>query len=278
MNNSNISYPSLSQAWVIFAIFLAASIGIGLLIGQINELAGIQNLSIGNFIGYHLSMLFVIWFAWRNVKSNVEKVFHFNKIPPILYPLLVIVTVSFAVSLDPVTTLIPIPEKIQKIFDMLSTRDVWTFIMVGITGPILEELLFRGLILDGFLNRYKPGKAIFWSAFLFGLFHLNPWQFIPGFMIGLLLGYIYLKTRSLTTAILMHIVNNTFSYLIMFFYGKDINSFEDIFTEPGDYYTFLAAGIIIFAASLMILYKILNRNPVKKFQEIKTTSRDISFP
>ncbi|HEC45125.1 MAG TPA: CPBP family intramembrane metalloprotease [Bacteroides sp.] len=261
MNIPNGSYPSLKQAWVIFAIFLAVSIGTALLMIIINNLAGIENLSPGNFVAYNLSMLFVIWFAWRNMKGKVEKVFHFNKIPTILYPLLVVLTLSMAVALDPVTSLIPMPEKIQEIFEMLSKRDIWTFLMVGITGPILEELLFRGVILDGFLKRYNPGKAIFWSAFLFGLFHLNPWQFVPGFIIGLLLGYIYLKTRSLTTVILVHMVNNTFSYLIMYIYGEDVYSFMDLFSKRGDYYFFLVGGTIIFLACIFLLYQILNKNP-----------------
>ena len=256
-------YPSLSQAWVIFVIFLAASIGIGLLIGKIIEISGFQNLSIGNFIGYNISLLFVIWFAWTNRIKHAGAVFHFTTIPPVLYPLLIILTMSFAIFLDPLTNLIPMPDLMEQILDMLAKKDIWTFMMVGITGPILEEILFRGIILDGFLTRYKPGKAIFWSAFLFGLFHLNPWQFIPGFLIGLLLGYIYLKTRSLIPVILVHIVNNSFSYLIMYFYGADVNSFVDLFTESRDYILFLTGSTLICALSLIILYKKLNQNTEK---------------
>ncbi|MFC2116225.1 lysostaphin resistance A-like protein [Bacteroidota bacterium] len=260
MNQNNNPYPSLSQAWVIFAVFLAASIGLGLLMGVFNELAGIQNLSLGNFIAYNISVLFVIWFAWRNRNPQGEKVLHLSSISPALFLLLVILTLSLAIFLDPLTNLLPMPELVEQIFAMLATKDIWTFMMVGITGPILEEVLFRGIILDGFLSRYKPGKAIFWSAFLFGLFHLNPWQFIPGFLIGLLLGYIYLKTRSLIPVILIHIVNNSFSYLIMYFYGDDIMSFKDLFAESGDYAIFLSGSTVIFIACLFLLFKILNKN------------------
>jgi hypothetical protein len=149
----------------------------------------------------------------------------------------------------------------EEVFALLATRDIWTFLMVGITGPILEEVLFRGLILDGFLRRYRPGKAIFWSAFLFGLFHLNPWQFIPGFITGLLLGYIYMRTRSLIPVILVHIVNNSFSYLIMFIYGEDVLSFIDLFAETSQYYLFFAISTVILAACLILLYKTLSKNP-----------------
>ncbi len=254
------AYPSLPQAWVIFAVFLAASIATGLVLAVVNELAGVRNLSIGNFFGYNISMLFIIWFAWKNSIKHTDRVFQFRPVKPVLYPLVVILTLSFVIFLDPLTNLMPMPEFIEKLMDMLSTRDIWTFTMVGLTGPVLEEALFRGIILDGFLKRYKPGKAIFWSAFLFGLFHLNPWQFIPGFLIGLLLGYIYLKTRSLLPVILVHIVNNSFSYLIVYFYGEDVKSFVDLFPEARDYQLFLSLSTLVFIASLFILYKIIHSN------------------
>jgi membrane protease YdiL (CAAX protease family) len=261
MSNHHNIYPSLPQAWVVFAIFLAASIGIGLLMVLINDLAGIENLSVGNFIAYNASMLFVIWFAWRNMIPQEGRILHFKSIPNIAYPLLILLTLSFSVFLDPLTNLIPLPKFMEEVFALLATRDIWTFLMVGITGPILEEVLFRGLILDGFLRRYRPGKAIFWSAFLFGLFHLNPWQFIPGFITGLLLGYIYMRTRSLIPVILVHIVNNSFSYLIMFIYGEDVLSFIDLFAETSQYYLFFAISTVILAACLILLYKTLSKNP-----------------
>lgn len=259
MNQNAYSYPSLPQAWVIFVIFLAASTGIGLGIGVVNELAGINNLSPGNFIGYNVSMLFVIWFAWRNRVQHGDRALRYGGVPSLLYPLLILLTVSLSVVIDPLTNMIPMPEFMEKLFAMLATRDIWTFLMVGITGPILEETLFRGIILEGFLTRYRPGKAIFWSALLFGLFHMNPWQFIPGFLIGLLLGYIYLKTRSLIPVILVHMVNNSFSYLIMYIYGEDVQSFRDLFTDPEYYYLLLAFSIVVFASLLLIVYKFLNR-------------------
>ena len=259
MNQKPQAYPSLPQAWVIFVIFLAASTGIGLLIGVVNQLAGIENLSPGNFIGYNVSMLFVIWFAWRNRLQRGGGALRYGPVPSLLYPLLILLTVTLSVVLDPLANLIPMPEFMEKLFAMLATRDIWTFLMVGITGPVLEETLFRGIILEGFLARYRPGKAIFWSALLFGLFHMNPWQFIPGFLIGLLLGYIYLKTRSLIPVILVHVVNNSFSYLIMYIYGADVESYRDLFANAAYYYLLLAFAVVVFASLLLILYKFLNR-------------------
>ena len=257
-------YPSLPQAWGIFGIFLAVSIGMGLAITAINELFGIENFSPGNLLGYTISMLFVIWFAWRNKTGrHTMKVFYFEKIQMLLYPLLIVLTLTLAVALDPLTSLLPMPEFVEKLFAMLATKDIYTLLLVCLVGPVLEELLFRGIILEGFLNRYSPGKAIFWSAFLFGLFHMNPWQFIPGFLIGILLAWIYMKTRSLIPVILIHIINNSLSYFVMYLYGSEIMSFRDLLTDPAEYLMMFLSASALFLFCLFLLYRIMR--PYKPF-------------
>jgi membrane protease YdiL (CAAX protease family) len=253
MNQTSGSmYPSLPQAWGIFGIFVAVSLGLGLLLGSLLPAIGISNQSIINFIGYNVSLPLVIWIAWRikPAPGPGEKTFYFKSIPAFLYVILLLLALSLNVILDPLSTAIPMPEYIEKIFAMLTRRDIWTFLTVGITGPILEEILFRGIILDGFLIRYKPGKAIFWSALLFGLFHMNPWQFFPAFITGMLLGYIYLKTRSLLPVIFIHIIINSFSYLTVYFFGEDVQTYRDLFAEFGPYLMFLAAAFLIFLVCL----------------------------
>lgn len=249
---SSSRYPSLPQAWGIFGIFVAVSLGLGLVFATLLPTFGLSNQSIINFIGYNVSLLLVIWITLRikPAPQPDEKTLYFKRIPAFLYLTLFLLSLSLNVILDPVTTAIPMPEYIEKLFAMLTERDIWTFLIVGITGPILEEVLFRGIILEGFLNRYKPGKAIFWSAMLFGLFHMNPWQFVPAFLIGLLLGYIYLKTRSLIPVIYIHMINNSFSYLMVYIFGEDVQSYRDIFTESLPYLMFLAVALLIFAFCL----------------------------
>ena len=252
-------YPSLPQAWGIFGIFIGISLAFGLLLATVLPSIGITNQSIINFIGYNVSLPLVIWIAWRIKPAPVpgEKFMHFSRIRPLLYLILLPLALSLNVVLDPLTMAIPMPEFIEELFAMLTSRDIWTFLTVGITGPILEEILFRGLILEGFLSRYKPGKAIFWSALLFGLFHMNPWQFIPAFFIGFLLGYIYLKTRSLFPVIFIHVVNNSFSYGTVYFFGEDVMSYRDLFSATGPYLILLATALLILALCLAWLVRII---------------------
>jgi membrane protease YdiL (CAAX protease family) len=84
---------------------------------------------------------------------------------------------------------------------------------VVVVAPVFEELFFRGILLKGFLARYKPYQAILLSAIFFGLFHLNGPQFVNAFLIGLFLGTIYFKTNSLILCITIHAVHNSVVFL-----------------------------------------------------------------
>ena len=95
---------------------------------------------------------------------------------------------------------------------------------------------------------------------------MNPWQFIPGFISGVLLAWIYMKTRSLIPVILIHIINNSLSYFIMFIYGEDIMTFRDLFTETTRYYSLFFAAAALLVISLLIIYRLLK--PMKPFPAI----------
>ncbi|HAT4276091.1 TPA: CPBP family intramembrane metalloprotease [Clostridium perfringens] len=85
---------------------------------------------------------------------------------------------------------------------------IFIFLSVILFGPIVEELLFRGLIFNE-INKIKGGATpIILSGFLFGLFHREPVQVVYSFILGIILGFVYSKTRSLPLVIFMHMLNN----------------------------------------------------------------------
>ena len=73
-----------------------------------------------------------------------------------------------------------------------------------IVAPLTEELLVRGLILRGFLSRYSVRKAVLASALLSGLMHLNSWNFIGPIVLGILLAWWFIQTRSMLPCFLGH--------------------------------------------------------------------------
>ena len=88
------------------------------------------------------------------------------------------------------------------------------FFAFAIAAPLVEELLFRGFLQNA-LTRFVPiWAAILLSSFAFALVHLQPYA-IPGLMsLSIAFGYLYHRTGSLRTNILLHILNNAAALLL----------------------------------------------------------------
>lgn len=92
-----------------------------------------------------------------------------------------------------------------------------SFLMyVCIIGPAMEELVFRGVVLGGLLKTYSAKKSIIISAILFGISHLNGIQFIDAFLLGVFMGYIYVKTKSIYLCMYAHILFNSIGFTLIY--------------------------------------------------------------
>ncbi len=123
-------------------------------------------------------------------------------------PLILASSFCFAVLVE----LLPGAEAFAEMMEQTLGLTPWIGLAVVITAPLLEELLFRGMIMRGLLRQYSPGYAIGISAFVFGLFHLYPHHIIYAGAMGVVLGYVYYRTNSLWLVIFMHFINNGFSW------------------------------------------------------------------
>lgn len=109
--------------------------------------------------------------------------------------------------------------------------DVIIYLYICLLGPILEELLFRGVLLDG-LRKYGNYFGIVMSAILFGLVHQNFIQCLPAVVMGIFLGAIAVKSGSLIPSIVIHILNNTMSSILMVLLQSfDITNYSELFSS-----------------------------------------------
>ena len=172
-----------------------------------------------NIIAYTVPFLLVIRFAFRKrregIGGSLRKIAQ-KRIPVQEQSFLVLLTILLIPAIHPVQKLIPkidwLDELLFTVFGQMIQPHILSFVAIAIMPAILEELLMRGIILDGLLRHHDPRKAILVSAFLFGLIHLNPIQFVYGFLSGLFLGWVYWRTRSLLACMVIHGVNNAFSF------------------------------------------------------------------
>lgn len=124
-------------------------------------------------------------------------------------------------------------EEIIKGFEMLLDYKIAGFITVCILAPVFEEILFRGILLRGLLqHQINPVLAIGVSSLLFGIAHLNPWQFMGAGMLGVAFGYVYYRTKSLWLCVFLHALNNTISFLMMI----KFQTMEENLTDPNIWY------------------------------------------
>ena len=87
-------------------------------------------------------------------------------------------------------------------------------IYVCLLGPILEEIIFRGFILKS-MQKYGNLTAIIVSSILFSMFHLNLVQFINPVLMGIVLAFIAIKSKSIVPSIIVHIFNNSITFIVL---------------------------------------------------------------
>lgn len=151
----------------------------------------------------------------------------------------------------PLSDLIPMP-------DFLNDFDIgvgWlSFCLMVFIAPIVEEIMYRGVILDCLLFRYTPVVSILISSIIFGLAHLNPWQFIAGLIVGSMSGYLYIKYRNLTLNIILHSSINLIGYLSLYFFGE-YTRYTDIYKVFSNIPTMILVGLLMFFSGLFVIIK-----------------------
>ncbi len=86
-------------------------------------------------------------------------------------------------------------------------------------APVIEELLFRGLLLAALRHRFGIRGAVLGSTVLFALIHLKPVQILAALPLGLMLGAYVARGGSLYVTAAAHILGNGFSFLGLMFPG-----------------------------------------------------------
>jgi len=94
------------------------------------------------------------------------------------------------------------------------------FVTASIAAPAFEELMFRGFLLPS-LTRYLPlWGAIAASGFLFAVAHLNVSEVLPLFVLGMVLGFVYTRSRNLLAPMLLHSLWNSGTLLSLYLLGS----------------------------------------------------------
>jgi membrane protease YdiL (CAAX protease family) len=169
---------------------------------------------VSQFTGWPAALAAGLWIG----RSSWKESYALRRCPVRLFPGLLLGCFGLTFVLNRLATTVPIPEHFENLFRSLASQDsLWVSLLaLVVLAPLCEELFFRGWMLRGLLKRYSPAQSIGFTAILFALFHLNPWQAIVALPLGLLFGWLAWRTGSLLPGIVGHfIVNFTGSRLLV---------------------------------------------------------------
>lgn len=124
---------------------------------------------------------------------------------------------------------------------------VLSIISTAVVPALCEEYLFRGAVLANLLP-FGKSTAIIGSAFLFGLMHQNPMQILYTTLMGVVIGYVYVKTESIWACIIIHFANNFVTVL---------EEYLPILTRVKWIDEFIDFSIILIGAEALLLYLFL---------------------
>lgn len=218
-----MGYPNLKQSiWLLILLFLiGAALGVPIaILGFILD----RPLHLSPYAIWLLtlaSFVLAVVYAKRRTDRAWCDILLFKPVSwRLCLPLAVSIVglwISISIVESLVRYLIPVPEILVKVFRDLPDKEtplVFVFYYIVVQTPLIEEVLFRGVILIGLLAHYTQIRAIVWSAILFALFHMNPWQLSVGFILGIVLAWWVVQTRSLLPAIAGHALHN-FLFLLV---------------------------------------------------------------
>lgn len=189
--------------YIIQYVVVIISSAIYLALGYKNLTSFISNKASIILIITYLIFMFVILKKYKYQNKSLNKKIYF----PLIY-----LGISIACLLNMLIYLITkTPSK------EITTSLYISIISTGIIGPILEEILFRYILLNDLKKFNSPKKSIIIATIIFALIHGSPIKIIYAFILGLILNFIYHKYDNIKANILVHISANIIAIFLIEF-------------------------------------------------------------
>ena len=190
-----------------------------------------------------------------------------------------LLTVLYVVMLFPLVTFINsvsmlfVDNTVVGLSDQILGMPMWQmFLSIGIFGPFVEEVVFRGFFLQSYQRTGRIIASMILSSILFGLMHMNFNQFAYGAVMGLMLALLVEATGSVLTSFIAHATFNSIEVILMYATSDLIDSAENMLTELEETNQILLtigiyfiAAVIFTALAFCIVVKISDIERRKEF-------------
>lgn len=236
------NYPTFKQAIWLLLLLASVEIACTIIVSIVHTQVRVDRpskpelaLIVGTAVG-----CFVIWWGWRKTGARFRSVFPLSRIRTVLLIPVFLTVIGGGIVISEidnlVRTILPVPESLVQALSIVGGDTSSIFLILGpvLSASVLEEGLFRGLILYGFLRNYPLNKALVCSALLFGFLHMNPWQFVGSFIMGIVFGWWFTRTQSLWPCLVGHSLNNSIAAIFSHFELPGLITIAD-FMQPVEF-------------------------------------------
>lgn len=259
------NYPTWVDLLAIVGVLITASVVCGVIFKTLQRFDCVSD-GFSMFGTYVLTFSIVIIFSmWqkrhRGGEGPLLKI-SFRGANPAIILWGVIIVSAMSMVIEPLINLFP-DTYMQMLKDVVG-KGGWTMITTIVCAPILEEILFRGIIQESATRRWGEMLGILITSAIFGVIHIIPPQAVNAFFVSLVIGYIYIKSGSLIAVIAIHAINNAIAYLTMVVSGDTFKSTRELVDNDRIYYVIYSASVIILIIALISL-----RSDLKKSKEAK---------
>ena len=256
--------PNAKDAAIFYISLIAALILLGFVLNMIAAGVGydLNNqvlFSFGIILQAVVTIALLAYFAKsRNV--DIKETFRIKRCPPLLYVIGAGAVIPIGMLTGQAANILiqMAPDLVSeqlieflKLAQFSSAPGFALFLAAISVGPgISEELAFRGWVLRGVENSTCRTTAIWISAFVFSLFHIEPLQIILTFPAALFLGYLVVQTGSILPAMFAHALNNVWATIetsLFFSNNSEIDPSEIILS------TAYPPEVVIAATAVLIL-------------------------
>lgn len=228
-----VVYPVLTYWGVTLLVSVLFSMGVVTYVVYQNGVSGMLDfeklmedalLMLSNYM-YEMSIatavltlpLMLLYRRWDKKRAlRLGKVRRFEKPQPLAYLPVIVLGLASCLLLNNLMNLSGLMGAYDAVAEELSSvlyqgRLVWEILGVGILVPIAEELVFRGVTQSRIEEYWGKKYGIFLSALMFAAIHGNLLQGLYTLPLGLFMGYVYSKYRTLLAPVLFHAAANLLS-------------------------------------------------------------------
>lgn len=243
-----VAYPSWGDLLTLLGVFIVATV-LGSLLTGILQKMGSVSVGFGAFLGYVIQFSLVIIFGLfqRKIRSPKETrllKFGLAKLDFVIILWGTIMVLATGVVIEPLLNLFP-ETYLDRLGNIMAAGG-WMMFTSIVIAPIMEEILFRGILQDALMRKYGVFVGILIASAVFGIVHLIPQQVVNAFMIGIVLGYIYYRTGALLPVILIHCINNAISYFTWMLNGETLLSTREQMGNDTLYFTVYGIACVLF--------------------------------